>query len=106
MCVIAAFTRKDVGREGVLACLDRAWTRGPDLARTEETPSGWLGFRRLSTAPYRCETFLIPIEEVMLGERVLPAEYLNAAGTDVTQEFVDWCRPLIGPELPHMARLL
>ena len=48
MCVIAAFTRKDGGREGVLACLDRAWTRGPDLARTEETPSGWLGFRRLS----------------------------------------------------------
>ena len=33
MCVIAAFTRKDVGREGVLACLDRAYTRGPDLAR-------------------------------------------------------------------------
>ena len=48
MCVIAAFTRKDVGREGVLACLDRACTRGPDLARAEETPSGWLGFRRLS----------------------------------------------------------
>ena len=48
MCVIAAFTRKDVGREGVLACLDRAYSRGPDLARTEETPSGWLGFRRLS----------------------------------------------------------
>ena len=65
-----------------------------------------VGFRRLSSAPYRCETFLIPIEEVMLGERVLPPEYLSAGGTDVTQEFVDWCRPLIGPELPHMARLI
>ena len=42
----------------------------------------------------------------LLGERVLPPEYLSAGGTDVTQEFVDWCRPLIGPELPHMARLL
>ena len=42
----------------------------------------------------------------MLGERVLPPEYLSAGGTDVTQEFVDWCRPLIGPELPHMARLI
>ena len=48
MCVIVGFTSKSVSREQVLACLDRACTRGPDLARTEETPSGWLGFRRLS----------------------------------------------------------
>lgn len=41
----------------------------------------------------------------MLGERTLPEEYLNEAGTDATQAFVDWCRPLIGPELPAMARL-
>lgn len=64
-----------------------------------------VAFRRLSTAPYACETFLVPIEEVMLGERTLPEEYLNEAGTDATQAFVDWCRPLIGPELPAMARL-
>ena len=63
-----------------------------------------VGFRRLSSAPYRCETFLIPIEEVMLGERTLPAEYMN--GSDVTDAFCDWCRPLIGPALPEMARLV
>ena len=50
--------------------------------------------------------FLVPIEEVMLGERVLPAEYLTAGGTDVTEAFCGWCRPLLGPELPSMARLL
>ena len=38
MCVIVGFTSKSVSREQVLACLDRACTRGPDLARTEETP--------------------------------------------------------------------
>ena len=65
-----------------------------------------VAFRRLSSAPYRCETFLVPIEEVMLGERVLPAEYLTAGGTDVTEAFCGWCRPLLGPELPSMARLL
>lgn len=64
-----------------------------------------VAFRRLSSAPYRCETFLVPIEEVMLGERVLPAEYLAAGGTDVTEAFCGWCRPLLGPELPSMARL-
>ena len=65
-----------------------------------------VAFRRVSSAPYRCETFLVPIEEVMLGERVLPAEYLTAGGTDVTEAFCGWCRPLLGPELPSMARLL
>lgn len=66
-----------------------------------------VAFRRLSSAPYRCETFLVPIEEVMLGERVLPAEYLAAGGTDVTEAFCGWCRPLLGPELPsHGAAVL
>ena len=55
-----------------------------------------VAFRRVSSAPYRCETFLVPIEEVMLGERVLPAEYLTAGGTDVTEAFCGWCRPLLG----------
>ena len=48
MCVIVCFTQKSRGRDEVLSCLDRACTRGPDLARVEETSSGWLGFRRLS----------------------------------------------------------
>ena len=41
----------------------------------------------------------------MLGERVLTPEYLTADGTDVTEAFRRWCAPLIGPELPSMARL-
>ena len=45
MCVIVGFTQKTRGREEVLACLDRAYTRGPDMARVAETASGWLGFR-------------------------------------------------------------
>ncbi|MCQ4720738.1 hypothetical protein NE659_26085, partial [Flavonifractor plautii] len=48
MCVIVGFTQKTRGREEVLACLDRAYTRGPDMARVAENASGWLGFRRLS----------------------------------------------------------
>ena len=105
-------------KPGILARASIAWQSPVDAAEAEEAGRAacraalagetgkMVGFRRLSSAPYQCETFLIPIEEVMLGERVLPPEYLNAGGTDVTQEFVDWCRPLIGPELPRMARLL
>ena len=38
----------------------------------------------------------------MLTERKMPQEYINARGNGVTQQFVDWCRPLIGDELPEL----
>ena len=55
-----------------------------------------VGFRRLPGADYRTETQLIPIEQVMLEEHTLPAEFIAKDGHDVTQSFVDWCRPLLG----------
>ena len=48
---------------------------------------------------YHVHTSAIPIKEVMLHERVLPDEYINDRGNDVTGAFLEWCRPLIGPEL-------
>ncbi len=41
------------------------------------------------------------IKEVMLYERKMPDNFINERGNDVTQEFVDWCRPLIGDPLPE-----
>lgn len=49
---------------------------------------------------YHVRTRLIPIRQVMLHERKLPAEYINERGNDVTEEFVKWCRPLIGAGIP------
>ena len=48
---------------------------------------------------YRMHTEMIPIKEVMMYERTIPESYLNERGNDVTEEFIRWCRPLIGPEL-------
>ena len=48
---------------------------------------------------YRMHTEMIPIKEVMMYERTIPKSYLNERGNDVTEEFIRWCRPLIGPEL-------
>lgn len=102
-------------KPGIMARASIAWQSSVDAAEAEEAgrvacraalagESGkMVGFRRVSTRPYICETFLIPIEEVMLGERVLPAEYINGS-SGVTDEFCDWCRPLIGDKLPEMAR--
>lgn len=61
-----------------------------------------VGIKRKAGETYEVETPLIPIEEVMLNERVMPEEYINERGNDITGSFVDWCRPLIDGDLPEM----
>ncbi len=58
-----------------------------------------VGINRILGKDYKIATTLIPIEQVMLHERVIPDEYINERGNDVTKEFIDWCKPLIGEEL-------
>ena len=58
-----------------------------------------VGLRRVPGPVYQVETFLIPVEQVMLYERKMPDEYITADGCDVTDAFVEWCRPLIGSPL-------
>lgn len=55
-----------------------------------------VGLNRISTEPYKCETSLIPINEVMMYEKALPKEFINERGNYVTEGFIDWCKPLIG----------
>lgn len=57
-----------------------------------------VGIQREKTADgsYKTRWMEIPIEEVMLLEKTLPDSYINDRGNDVTEEFVSWCRPLIG----------
>ena len=51
---------------------------------------------------YQIEMRPVPIKEVMLHEKKLPEEYINDRGNDVRREYVEWCRPLLGTELPQM----
>ena len=57
-----------------------------------------VGIERVPSAAgeYKTRYMEIPIEQVMMLEKTLPAEYINARGNDVTDAFVSWCRPLIG----------
>ncbi len=55
-----------------------------------------VGFERIPGKEYQIKTILIPISEVMLHERVMPENYINERGNDVTKEYIEWCRPLIG----------
>lgn len=64
-----------------------------------------VGFERIPGGEYHVKTCLIPVEQVMLEERVMPDAFINAAGNDVTDAFVDWCRPLLGGPLRRFAQL-
>lgn len=64
-----------------------------------------VGFQRIPGAVYQVKPVLIPIQQVMLEERLLPAEYISAGGNDVTPEFCNWCRPLIGGPLRNFVSL-
>lgn len=58
-----------------------------------------IGFARIQGAAYAVRAIRIPIEQVMLTEREMPREFLARPGIGVTDQFVEWCRPLIGGAL-------
>ncbi len=60
--------------------------------------------RRVSEAPYRTECALVPLKSVAGKTRLLPKEFINGDGNDVTEAFLQWGRPLVG-ELRPFGRL-
>ena len=62
-----------------------------------------IGLNRVSTEPYKCDISLIPINEVMMYEKSLPKEFINERGNYVTEDFIEWCKPLIGGEIQEFA---
>ena len=64
-----------------------------------------VALRRCPGPEYRCETFLADIAQVMLTERKMPAEFINAAGNGVTEAYKEWVRPLLGAPLPQLMDL-
>jgi 6-phosphofructokinase 1 len=45
------------------------------------------------------------LAEVANDEKLLPDQYIQDGGNDVTSEFLDYARPLIGEPLPQLGRL-
>lgn len=48
MCSIMGFSKKSRSKEEVAEYFDRTLSRGPDMTRILETPTGWLCFHRLA----------------------------------------------------------
>ena len=54
---------------------------------------------------YAVEYVCVPLRSVAKNTRHMPAAFINKAGNDVTQAFVDYAAPLVGT-LPRMGRLI
>ncbi len=54
---------------------------------------------------YAVQYDLVPLEKIAAKTRVMPDPYIAADGLDVTRDFLDYARPLIGSAVPEAARL-
>ena len=92
-CVAAGDAREAdmVGRAAVRYALEDQTDRVVTLVRE-------------SAQAYACTTGLAPLSDVAGRVRRMPDEYLDAGSGLVTESFVRYARPLVGP-LPRLARL-
>ncbi len=78
--------------------------RAAAVAAAEGASGVMVAIRRESSEPYRSSMFLTPLETVARAERLLPADYINQAGSDVTAAFTRYAAPLI-PRVDAYPRL-
>ena len=58
-----------------------------------------VALKRISNNPYQCTTELHPISEVANLEKKVPLSWMNNNHTQMTEEFLEYARPLIQAEL-------
>ncbi|HXB71993.1 MAG TPA: diphosphate--fructose-6-phosphate 1-phosphotransferase [Candidatus Acidoferrales bacterium] len=83
---------------------EESWRCGEAAVRAAvEGHSGeMVSIQRFSDPPYRSTTTLVPLESVAGKMRQFPLEWMAAGRNDVTPEFLDWARPLIGRVEPYV----
>ncbi len=81
--------------------LDEAVKLGEFAVRfTEEGNTGFMtALKRKSTIPYMYDIEMAPLSEIANQEKKVPREWINEAGNNVTQEVIDYMRPLIQGEV-------
>jgi 6-phosphofructokinase len=66
--------------------------------------NGSVAIKRESSVPYVSSYFVTPLSTVAREATSMKPEYINDAGNDVTQAWLDYLAPLVG-DLPKMGRL-
>jgi 6-phosphofructokinase 1 len=73
------------------------------LAAGEET-GVMVSIQRISNTPYSVKYGKVPLREVAVSAKPMPAEYFNAEGNHVSPLFFEYMNPLAG-DLPDFVRL-
>jgi len=73
----------------------------------DDISSGSIAIKRKATKKYAVEFEVVPLRSVAKETRHMPDEFINKAGNDVTQAFIDYARPLVGalPKTERFAQL-
>lgn len=80
--------------------MDEAFMVGKAAIKiVDEGSTGMMvAIERVSNAPYQSTYAIHEIDKVANGERTVPREWINEEGDYVTQEFIDYAKPLIEGE--------
>ena len=88
---VDAAEARQVGVEAVKAAVD------------EEVSRGSVTIKRVKGKSYKVKYEIVPLRRVAKNTRCVPDSFINRAGNNVTQAFIDYARPLVG-KLPLGAR--
>lgn len=71
----------------------------------QEDWDGSVIFRRVANgADYKCVTEIVPLKKLAKHTKSLEDKYINIAGNDIKEEYLDYLLPLMG-ELPPLGKL-
>jgi len=91
--VVSEFDAREARQVGVVA-VRTALTGNTD---------GSIAIRRKPGRKYQVCFERVPLRKVARDTREMPSKYINRKGNDVTQAFLDYARPIVGP-LPKIGR--
>ncbi len=69
----------------------------------EDVASGSITIKRRATKKYRVDFVVVPLRKVAKETRHMPDSFINKAGNNVTNAFIEYARPLVGA-LPPCSR--
>lgn len=86
--------------------LEEAYRCGIEAVRlAEKGETGvMVSIKRISNKPYNIEFGKVPLKEVAVSAKPMPAEFFNTEGNHVSSLFIDYIKPLVG-DLPEFVRL-
>jgi len=83
--------------------IDESFAQGKKaVALSEEGQTGCMVvLKRISNAPYQVEYSYAQIKDIANEAKSVPVEWINREENDITEEFIEYLRPLIIGEVEH-----